>query len=157
MQRPCSHKDLSNQITTSSGERRSEECRSGDGHLGWPPRIMKFIHLRNVFQKEVITFSRLGEEEEARLWRSSSHLPKKIPQSMRNMKISTLEELLIHLSIRIRNDAIINEEVDEAEDSRRRIPMKQIKISIQLSFHDIVLLHIWLYSVDVLCMIDCLH
>ena len=65
--RPCSHKDLSNQRTTSSGERRSEECRSGDGHLGWPPRIMKFIHLRNVFQKKVITFSRLGEEEEAHL------------------------------------------------------------------------------------------
>ena len=31
------------------------------------------------------------------------------------------------------------------------------KISIQLSFNDIVLLCIWLYSVDVLCMIDCLH
>ena len=31
------------------------------------------------------------------------------------------------------------------------------KISIQLSFHDIVLLYIWLYLVDVLCMIDCLH
>jgi len=61
---------------------------------------------------------------------------------MRNMKISTLEELLIHLSIRIRNDAIMNEEVDEAEDSRRSIPMKQIKISIQLSFHDIGLLYI---------------
>ena len=144
MQRPCSHKDISNQRTTSSGERRSEECRSGDGHLEWPPRIIEFIHLRNVFQKEVITFSRLWEEEEARLWRSSSHLPKKIPQSMRNMKISTLEELLIHLSIWIRNDA---EEDDEAEDSRRNIPMKQIKISIQLSFHNIVLLYIWLYSV----------
>ena len=49
---------------------------------------------------------------------------------MRNIKISTLEELLIHLNIQIRNDAIINEEVDEAEDSRRRKPMKQIKISI---------------------------
>ena len=36
MQKPCSHKDLSNQRTTSSGERRSEECRSGDGHLEWP-------------------------------------------------------------------------------------------------------------------------
>ena len=58
---------------------------------------------------------------------------------MRNMKISTLEELLIHLSIRIRND---DEEDDEAEDSRGSIPMKQIKISIQLSFHDIVLLYI---------------
>ena len=58
---------------------------------------------------------------------------------MRNMKISTLEELLIHLRIWIRNDAIMNEEDDEAEGSRS-VPMKQIKISIQLSFHDIVLL-----------------
>ena len=28
---------------------------------------MGFIHVKNVFQKEVITFSRLWEEEEARL------------------------------------------------------------------------------------------
>ena len=52
-----------NQRTTSSGDRRSEECRSGDGHLELPPRIIEFIHLRNVFQKEVITFSRLWEEK----------------------------------------------------------------------------------------------
>ena len=81
----------------------------------------------------------------------------KIPQAMRNMKNSTLEELLIHLSIWIRNNAIMYQEDDEAKDSRRSIPMKQIKISIQLSFHDIVLLCICLYSVDVLCMIECLH
>ena len=67
---------------------------------------------------------------------------------MRNMKILTLEEYLIHLSIWIRNDAIMNEEDDEAEGSRS-IPTKQIKISIQLSFHDIIiLLCICLYSVD---------
>ena len=72
---------------------------------------------------------------------------KKIPQAMRNMKNSTLEELLIHLSFWIRNDAIMNEEDDEAEGSRRSIPSKQIKISIQLSFHDIALLCICLYSV----------
>ena len=47
----------------------------------------------------------------------------------------------------------MNEEDDEAEGSRRSLPMKQIKISIQLSFHDIVLL----YSVDVSCMIECSH
>ena len=76
---------------------------------------------------------------------------------MRNMKNSTLEEPLIHLSIWIRNDAIMNEEDDEAEGSRRNLPTKQIKISIQLSFDDIVLLCICLYSVDVLCMIECLH
>ena len=73
------------------------------------------------------------------------------------MKNSTLEELLILLIIGIRNDATMNEEVDEAEDSRRSLPMKQIKISIQLSFHDIVLLCICLYSFDVSCMIGCLH
>ena len=74
---------------------------------------------------------------------------------MRNMKNSTLEEPLIHLSIWIRNDAVMNEEDDEVE--RRSLPTKQIKISIQLSFHDIVLLWICLYSIDVLCMIECLH
>ena len=72
-----------------------------------------------------------------------------------NMKESTLEEPLIHLRIWIRNDAVMNEEDDEAE--RRSLPTKQIKISIQLSFHDIVLLCICLYSIDVLCMIECLH
>ena len=46
---------------------------------------------------------------------------------MRNMKNSTFEETL---SIWIRNDAIMNEEDDEAEVSRRSIPTKQIKISI---------------------------
>ena len=76
---------------------------------------------------------------------------------MRNMKYSTTEKTLIQLIIWIRNDAIMNEEDDEAEDSRRSIPMKQIKISIQLSFHDIILLCIYLYSIDVLCMIGCLH
>ena len=90
-------------------------------------------------------------------WRSSSHHPKKIPQAMRNMKNSILEEPLIHLSIWIRNDAVMNEEDDKTEGSRRSLPTKQIKISIQLSFHDIVLLCIFLYSVDVLCMIECLH
>ena len=76
---------------------------------------------------------------------------------MRNMKNSTLEEPLIHLIIWIRNDAIMNVEDDETEGSRRSLPMKQIKISIQLSFHDIVLLYICLYSIEVLCMIGCLH
>ena len=76
---------------------------------------------------------------------------------MRNMKNSTLEEPLIHLIIWIRNDAMMNEEDDEAEGSRRSLPTKQIKISIELSFHDIVLLYIFLYSVDVLCMIECLY
>ena len=33
-----------------------EVCRSGDSHLEWPPRIMGFIHAKNVCQKEVIAF-----------------------------------------------------------------------------------------------------
>ena len=73
------------------------------------------------------------------------------------MKNSALDEPLIHLSIWIRNDAIMNEEDNEAEGSRRSLPTKQMKISISLSFHDIVLLCICLYSVDLLCMIECLH
>ena len=52
---------------------------------------------------------------------------------------------------------MMNEEDDEDEGSRRSLPMKQIKISIQFSFHDIILLCISLYSFDVLCMIECLH
>ena len=51
----------------------------------------------------------------------------------------------------------MNEEDDEAEGSGRSLPMKQIKISTQLSFHDIVLLCTCLYSVNVLCMMECLH
>ena len=74
---------------------------------------------------------------------------------MRNTKESILEEPLIHLSIWTRNDVVMNEEDDEAE--RRSLPTKQIKISIQLSFHDIVLLCICLYLINVLCMIECLH
>ena len=62
---------------------------------------------------------------------------------MRNINISTLEEPLIHLNNWIRNDAIMNEEDDEDEGSRRSLPTKQIKITSQLSFHDIVLLCIF--------------
>ena len=76
---------------------------------------------------------------------------------MRNTEDSTLEEPLIHLRIWIRNDVVMNEEDNEAEGSRRSLPTKRIKISIQFSFHDIVWLCICLYLVDVLCMIECLH
>ena len=138
-------------------------------HLKWPLMIMGFIHLTNVFHKEVvITFRRLWEEhtqdeaqpiirEDGSNWRSSAHDSKKIPQAMRNIKNYFLEEPLIHISIWIRNDAIMNEEDDKAEGSRRILPMKQINISIQLSFHDIIFLWISSYSVHVLCMIECLH
>ena len=46
----------------------------------------------------------------------------------------------------------MNEEDNDAK--RRSLPKKQIKISIQLWFHDIVWLCICLYSVDVLCIIE---
>ena len=66
---------------------------------------------------------------------------------MRNMKNSTLEENCILVSIWIRNDVIMNEEDDEVEGLRRSIPTKQIHISIQLSFHDIVLImHLLIFS-----------
>ena len=55
-----------------------------------------------------------------------------------------LKSLLSILSIWIRNDVVMNEEDDEAE--RRSLATKQINISIQLSFHDIVLLCTCLYS-----------
>ena len=63
-----------------------------------------------------------------------------------------INQPLIHVSIWIRNYAITNEEDDEVE---RSLPTKQIKISIQLSFHDIVLLST--FYIDVWCMIECLH
>ena len=77
----------------------------------------------------------MGETEDQAL-----AIQKKTPQAMRNMKDSILEEPLIHISIWIRNDDAMNEEDDEVEGSRRSLPTKRIKISIQLSFHDIVLL-----------------
>ena len=76
---------------------------------------------------------------------------------MRNTNDSNLEESLIHIGISIRNDVVMNEEDDEAKGSRKSLPMKQIKTSIQLSFHNIVWLCICLYSVDVLCMIEYFH
>ena len=63
------------------------------------------------------------------------------------MNNSTLEEPLIHLRIWIRNDAIMNEEDNEAKGSRRSLPMKQIKISIQLSSHDICfVMHLFIFN-----------
>ena len=58
-------------------------------------------------------------------------------------RIQFLKNLLSILSILIRNDVVMNEEDVEAE--RRSLPMKQIKISIQLSFHDVVT-HLFIFS-----------
>ena len=49
---------------------------------------------------------------------------------MRNMKDSIIEEPLIHISIWIRNDNVMNKEDDKTEGTRMSLPMKQIKISI---------------------------
>ena len=61
------------------------------------------------------------------------------------MKDSIIEEPIIHLIIWIINGDVMNEEDDEAE--RMSLPMKQIKISIQLSFHNIVfIMHLFIFS-----------
>ena len=44
-----------------------EEVENAEVVIAWPSKIMGFIHVRNVCQKEVITFSKLWEEKEARL------------------------------------------------------------------------------------------
>ena len=63
------------------------------------------------------------------------------------MKDSILEEPIIHVSIWIRNDDVMNEEDDEVEGSRRSLPMKQIKISIEFSFHDVIFfMHFFIFS-----------
>ena len=111
--------------------------------------IMGFIHINNVCQKEVITFSRLWEEEEARLIIREENMGPTKYQALTIQRKSLkrwgiwrnkfLKNLLYILSIWIRNDDVMNEEDDEVE--RRSLATKQIKISIQLSFHDIVLLY----------------
>ena len=66
---------------------------------------------------------------------------------MRNVKNSIIEKPPIHIIIWIRNDEVMNEEDDEAVGSRKNLPTKKIKISIQLSFHDIVfVMHFFLFS-----------
>ena len=112
---------------------------------------------KEVCQKEVITFSRLWEEhtqEEARLIIREEKMGATEDQALmiqrRSLKqwwiwrTQFLKSLLSILIIWIRNDAIMNKEYDGVE---RSLPMKQIKISIQLSFHDIVVvMHLFIFS-----------
>ena len=124
----------------------------------WPPWMASQDHGIHSFEECVIEGSdyfqqTLGRRrnsthnkriEDGSNWRSSSHHPRKIPQAMRNTKESTLEEPLIHLSIWIRNDELRRW---WSWRLKRRLPTKQIKISIQLSFHDIVLImHLFIFS-----------
>ena len=89
------------------------------------------------------------------------------------MKDATHEEPLIHLSIWIRNDTVVNEEDDEAKDSSysckdiriNKEPTHQTnkdKCSIVISYistylNDIIWLCTCLYSVDVFCMSECFN
>ena len=111
---------FTNQITTWSGRRRSGECRSCDNQLEWPPRIMGFIHSRNVCQKEVITFSRLWEEctqEKSRLIIREENMGTTKDQALSIQRRSLkrwgiwrnqfLKNLLSILSIWIRNDVVM--------------------------------------------------
>ena len=52
---------------------------------------------------------------------------------MMNMKDSILEEPIIHLTIWIRKDVVMNEENDEAEGSRRSLLTNKDKYSIVIS------------------------
>ena len=56
--------------------------QKGDGHLEWSSRIMGFINSRNVFQKEVVIFNRLWEEEEARLIRREEKMEETKDQAL---------------------------------------------------------------------------
>ena len=84
--------------------------------------------MRNVCHKKVISFNRLWEEnsqeEEAREEKVGATEDQALTIQRRR------SELLKHL---LSSLAFMNEEDDEAEGSRRSLPTKQIKISIQLS------------------------
>ena len=68
---------------------------------------MGFIHARNVCHKEVITFNKLWEEEEAELIIREENMgsiedqaltiQRRSLRAMRNMKDSILKEPLIHI------------------------------------------------------------
>ena len=60
---------------------------------------------------------------------------------MRNMRDSIIEDPLIHLSIWIRNDDVMNEENYEAEGSRKSLATKRIKdkYSIVISWYCVVM------------------
>ena len=89
-------------------------------HLECPPKIVGLIHSRNVCQNEVDYLqSTLGRvhtrrslthnkiREDGSKWISSSHDSKNIPQAMRNMKESILEEPLIHI-VNTKNPSMIS-------------------------------------------------
>ena len=94
--------------------------------------------LGRVHTKRSLTHDK--RREDGSNWRSSTHDSKKIPQEMRNMK-----NLLSILIIWIRNDAVMNEEDDEAE--RRSLPKttNKDKYSIVISWYCLVV-HLFIFS-----------
>ena len=101
--------------------------------------------LGRVHTRRILTHNK--RKEYGINWISSSHDSKNIPQAMRNMNNSILEEHLIYLSIWIRNDDVMNEEDDEVEGSRRSLPIKWIKYkySIVISWYCFVM-HLIIFS-----------
>ena len=137
MQRPCSHKSLSNQEQLEAKLKNAEVMMTTLNGLpgSWDSFMRGSVpEGSDYFQQNLGRRRSLNHKkrrEDGSNWRSSAYDSEKIPQAMRNMRNSILEEPLIHLSIRIRYDVAMNEEDDEAE--RRSLRMNQIKISIQLS------------------------
>ena len=60
--------------------------------------------MHNISEEEEARLIRREEERWEQIEDQSSHHSNKIPQAMRNMKKSILDEPLIHLIIWIRND-----------------------------------------------------
>ena len=101
MQRPCSHKSISNQeqLEAIKEEVKNAEVviatlnglpRSWDSFMrGICARRKWLISARAHTRRRSLTHDK--RREDGGNWRSSSHHPKKIPQPMRNVKISTLE------------------------------------------------------------------
>ena len=91
-------KSCSNQGTTWSSWRECRRRRDCDDYLEWPPKIMGFIHSRDMCKKEIDLFqsnlrrmhtrrssAHNKRREDGSNWRSNSHDSKKIHQAMRNM------------------------------------------------------------------------
>ena len=114
-------------------------------HLEWPPRIMGFIHSRNVCHKEVIIFNRLWEEctqEEAQLIIREEKMG-----ATKDQALTTQRRSLKRWGIWRTQFLKSLLSMKQAEGSRRSLSTKQIKISFQLSSHDIVLImHLFIFS-----------
>ena len=137
------YKGLSNQRTTWSNGWRSRERGNYDNHLEWSPRIMGFIHSRNVCQKEVITFSILWEEctqEEARL-------------IIREETMGSTKYQALTIQRRSLKRWGIWRTMIKKEYTQKTSKDKYSIVIFMILFW----LCICLYLVDVFCIIECLH